>query len=144
MSAYKHILVGLDLSTESQQVVNRVKFLFDNTNTKISICHILEPLAFTYGGDIPVDLSDVQTQLQDQAKERLSALGAELNVSAEDQHVILGHPAQEMHSMAKKLSMDLIVVGSHGRHGLSLIFGSTSSSVLHGAECDVLAVRIAE
>ena len=144
MSAYKHILVGLDLSTESQQVVNRVKFLFDNTNTKISICHILEPLAFTYGGDIPVDLSDVQAQLQDQAKERLSALGAELNVSAEDQHVILGHPAQEMHSMAKNFNMDLIVVGSHGRHGLSLIFGSTSNSVLHGAECDVLAVRITE
>jgi len=144
MSAYKHILVGLDLSTESQQVVNRVKFLFDNTNTKISICHILEPLAFTYGGDIPVDLSDVQTQLQDQAKERLSALGAELNVSAEDQHVMLGHPAQEMHSMAKNFNMDLIVVGSHGRHGLSLIFGSTSNSVLHGAECDVLAVRITE
>lgn len=144
MSAYKHILVGLDLSTESQQVVNRVKFLFDNTNTKVSICHILEPLAFTYGGDIPVDLSDVQTQLQDQAKERLSALGAELNVSAEDQHVILGHPAQEMHSMAKNFNMDLIVVGSHGRHGLSLIFGSTSNSVLHGAECDVLAVRITE
>jgi universal stress protein A len=144
MSAYKHILVGLDLSTESQQVVNRVKFLFDNTNTKISICHILEPLAFTYGGDIPVDLSDVQTQLQDQAKERLSALGAGLNVSAEDQHVILGHPAQEMHSMAKNFNMDLIVVGSHGRHGLSLIFGSTSNSVLHGAECDVLAVRISE
>lgn len=144
MSAYKHILVGLDLSPESQQVVNRVKFLFDNTNTKISICHILEPLAFTYGGDIPVDLSDVQTQLQDQAKERLSALGAELNVSAEDQHVILGHPAQEMHSMAKNFNMDLIVVGSHGRHGLSLIFGSTSNSVLHGAECDVLAVRITE
>ena len=144
MSAYKHILVGLDLSNESQQVVNRVKFLFDNTNTKISICHILEPLAFTYGGDIPVDLSDVQTQLQDQAKERLSALGAELNVSAEDQHVILGHPAQEMHSMANNFNMDLIVVGSHGRHGLSLIFGSTSNSVLHGAECDVLAVRITE
>ena len=144
MSAYKHILVGLDLSTESQQVVNRVKFLFDNTNTKISICHILEPLAFTYGGDIPVDLSDVQTQLQDQAKERLSGLGAELNVSAEDQHVILGHPAQEMHSMANNFNMDLIVVGSHGRHGLSLIFGSTSNSVLHGAECDVLAVRITE
>ena len=144
MSAYKHILVGLDLSTESQQVVNRVKFLFDNTNTKISVCHILEPLAFTYGGDIPVDLSDVQTQLQDQAKERLSALGAELNVSAEDQHVMLGHPAQEMHSMAKNFNMDLIVVGSHGRHGLSLIFGSTSNSVLHGAECDVLAVRITE
>ena len=75
MSSYKHILVGLDLSTESQQVVDRVKFLFANSDTKISLCHILEPLAFTYGGDIPVDLSDVQTQLQQQATERLDILG---------------------------------------------------------------------
>jgi len=37
---------------------------------------------------------------------------------------------------------DLIVVGSHGRHGLSLLLGSTANAVLHGAPCDVLAVRI--
>jgi universal stress protein A len=129
MSAYKHILIGLDLSPESQEVIDRVKFL-------------LEPLAFTYGGDILVDLSDVQTQLQDQAATRLSTLAAQLNVSEDNQHVILGHPAQEMHNMADLQQMDLIVVGSHGRHGLALVFGSTSSSVLHGASCDVLAVRI--
>ncbi|MDB4308535.1 universal stress protein, partial [Porticoccaceae bacterium] len=52
--------------------------------------------------------------------------------------------AQEMHNMAKENHIDLIVVGSHGRHGLALIFGSTSNSVLHGATCDVLAVRITE
>jgi universal stress protein A len=46
--------------------------------------------------------------------------------------------------MAKEEDVDLIIVGSHGRHGLALIFGSTSNSVLHGAPCDVLAVRIAE
>ena len=144
MSSYKHILVGLDLSTESQQVVDRVKFLFADSDTKISICHVLEPLAFTYGGDIPVDLSDVQAQLQQQATGRLEALAAQINVSQEDQHIILGHPAQEMHNMAKENDIDLIVVGSHGRHGLALIFGSTSNSVLHGATCDVLAVRITE
>ena len=64
MSIYKHLLVGLDLSPESQQVVDRVKLLFADSDIKISICHILEPLAFTYGGDIPVDLSDVQIQLE--------------------------------------------------------------------------------
>ena len=144
MSSYSHILVGLDLSTESQQVVNRVKFLFADSTTKISICHILEPLAFAYGGDIPVDLSDVQTQLKDQAVERLAIYGAQLNIDSIDQHVILGHPAQEMHTMATIENIGLIVVGSHGRHGLSLIFGSTSNSVLHGASCDVLAVRITE
>ena len=144
MSSYNHILVGLDLSTESQQVIDRVKFLFVDTDTKISICHILEPLAFTYGGDIPVDLSDVQAQLKEQAVERLAFYGAQLNIEGDDQHVILGHPAQEMHAMATSESIGLIVVGSHGRHGLSLIFGSTSNSVLHGASCDVLAVRITE
>ena len=144
MSPYSHILVGLDLSSESQQVVNRVKFLFADSTTKISICHILEPLAFAYGGDIPVDLSDVQTQLKDQAVERLAIYGAQLNIDSIDQHVILGHPAQEMHTMATNENISLIVVGSHGRHGLSLIFGSTSNSVLHGASCDVLAVRITE
>ena len=144
MSVYQHILIGLDLSPESQQVIDRVKFLFANSDTKISICHVLEPLAFTYGGDIPVDLSDVQTQLQEQARGRLAALAEQLNVSPEDQHIILGHPAQEMHNMAKQDEVDLIVVGSHGRHGLALIFGSTSNSVLHGASCDVLAVRISE
>ena len=144
MSSYNHILVGLDLSAESQQVVNRVKFLFADSTTKISICHILEPLAFAYGGDIPVDLSDVQTQLKDQAVERLAIYGAQLHIDSIDQHVILGHPAQEMHTMATNENIGLIVVGSHGRHGLSLIFGSTSNSVLHGASCDVLAVRITE
>ena len=94
MSSYNHVLVGLDLSTESQQVIDRVKFLFVGTDTKISICHILEPLAFTYGGDIPVDLSDVQTQLKSQAVERLASYGAQLNIESDDQHVILGHPAQ--------------------------------------------------
>ena len=144
MSSYKHILIGLDLSTESQQVVDRVKFLFGASDTKISLCHILEPLAFTYGGDIPVDLSDVQSQLQAQAKERLASLAKQLDVPSDDQHIILGHPAQEMHRMAVDENIDLIIVGSHGRHGLALIFGSTSNSVLHGATCDVLAVRITD
>jgi len=144
MSTYKHLLVGLDLSPESQQVVDRVKLLFSDSDIKISVCHILEPLAFTYGGDIPVDLSDVQIQLEQQAKERLDALAEQLNVAEDNRHVLLGQPAKEMHRIASEDAVDLIVVGSHGRHGLALIFGSTSNSVLHGASCDVLAVRISE
>ena len=144
MSTYQHILVGLDLSPESRQVTQRVKYLFANTDTKISICHVLEPLAFTYGGDIPVDLSDVQAQLTDQATSRLAVYGQELQVDSQHQHIILGHPAQEMHSLAVRGDIDLIVVGSHGRHGLSLLFGSTSNAVLHRAHCDVLAVRIVD
>ena len=144
MATYQHLLIGLDLLPESQQVVDRVKQLFADRDLKISICHILEPLAFTYGGDIPVDLSDVQVQLEEQATQRLATLAEQLGVPTENQHVVLGQPANEMRRMAKEQNVDLIVVGSHGRHGLALIFGSTSNSVLHGAPCDVLAVRITE
>ena len=144
MATYQHLLIGLDLSPESQQVVDRVKQLFADRDLKISICHILEPLAFTYGGDIPVDLSDVQVQLEEQATQRLATLAEQLDVPAENQHIVLGQPANEMRRMAKEQNVDLIIVGSHGRHGLALIFGSTSNSVLHGAPCDVLAVRISE
>jgi universal stress protein A len=125
-------------------VVDRVKFLFSESQIKISVCHILEPLAFTYGGDIPVDLSDVQIQLEQQAKERLAALADQLQVDPKNQHVVLGQPAKEINRIASEDTVDLIIVGSHGRHGLALIFGSTSNSVLHGADCDVLAVRISE
>jgi universal stress protein A len=34
------------------------------------------------------------------------------------------------------------VIGTHGQSGISLLLGSTASSVLHGSGCDVLAVRI--
>ena len=48
----------------------------------------------------------------------------------------------EIHSKAEEIGADLIVVGSHGRYGLALLMGSTANGVLHGATCDVLAVRV--
>lgn len=142
MSLYHRILVGLDLSAESQQVITHVKALFDGKDSKISLVHVQEPLSFAYGGDIPMDLSEIQNQLEDQATQRLSELRDQLSGFEVDTHVIIGQPASEMHRFAREHEIDLIVVGTHGRHGLALIFGSTANGVLHGATCDVLAVRI--
>ena len=144
MSYYHRILVGLDLSAESQQVVDHVRALFEGKNTKVSLVHVQEPLSFAYGGDIPMDLSEIQDQLESQAIQRLKELGSQLGDLETDVHVIIGQPANEMHRFARENSIDLIVVGSRGRHGLALIFGSTANGVLHGATCDVLAVRIKE
>ncbi|MCK9563726.1 MAG: universal stress protein [Bacteroidales bacterium] len=144
MSYYHRILVGLDLSAESQQVIDHVKALFEGKDTKISLVHVQEPLSFAYGGDIPMDLSEIQDQLESQAIQRLEEFSGQLGDLQVDVHVIIGQPANEMHRFARENSIDLIVVGTHGRHGLALIFGSTANGVLHGATCDVLAVRIKE
>ncbi|MCB1669048.1 MAG: universal stress protein [Porticoccaceae bacterium] len=142
MSNYQHILVGLDLSEESRQVIDRVKKLFDLDNVKLSLIHVQEPMSFAYGGDIPMDLGEIQSQMEERAQQSLKSIGKELKVSEDNQHVIIGQPAAEMHRFAKEQDVDLIVVGTHGRHGFSLVLGSTANGVLHGCVCDVLAVRI--
>jgi universal stress protein A len=42
------------------------------------------------------------------------------------------------------MAIDLIVMGTHGQSGLKLLLGSTANSVLHGAGCDILAVRVGD
>lgn len=140
MALYNNILVALDLTEESNQILERATRLGEGA--KISLVHVIEPLAYAYGGDIPMDLSEVQNQLQQQAGEQLAKLGKSIGVAPEDQYVVIGQPTSEIHRMSEDKDMDLIVVGSHGRQGLALLLGSTANGVLHGTKCDVLAVRV--
>jgi len=106
--------------------------------------HVIEPLSLAYGGDIPMDISSVQDQIHEQAKRHLGEFAERHGLPANRSHLIFGRPDSEIHRMADELDADLIVVGSHGRHGLALLLGSTANGVLHGATCDVLAVRVGE
>lgn len=142
MAVYKHVLVGLDLSPESTQVMRRVQELLGASDARLSLIHVQEPLSFAYGGDIPMDLGELQLRLEQQALERLRELAKEHGFTRAECHILVGQPAQEMHRFARENAVELAVVGSYGRHGLTLIFGSTANGVLHGATCDVLAVRI--
>ncbi len=144
MATYQHILLAIDLTEEATEVVGRGKSLSEVYGAKLSIVHVIEPISFTYGGDIPLDFSGVQEEIQKQATTQLAALAGTLDIGEASQHIVLGRPESEIHNLAQEIGADLIVVGSHGRHGLALIFGSTANGVLHGAGCDVLAVRVAK
>ena len=139
---YRHIIVGLDLSDEAPEVLAKSVALAQACDAKLSIAHVIEPITFAYGGDMPVDLSEVQEQLQIKAEQELQRLAGMANFPIQQEHVLVGQPATELHYLAKQQNADLIIVGSHGRKGFALLLGSTSNSVLHGANCDVLAVRV--
>nr|WP_249742872.1 universal stress protein [Halomonas sp. OfavH-34-E] len=134
-------MVAVDLTKDSHKILERALQIADRNHAKLSIMHTLEPLGFAYGGDIPMDLTSIQDQLDDHAKQRLAEI-ADAHVARDDQHVVVGMPDTEIHRFADEHDVDLIVVGSHGRHGFALLLGSTSTGVLHGAQCDVLAVRV--
>ena len=142
MSAYRRILLAIDLTEESRQVAASAIAIANAFDAELHVVHVIEPLSLAYGGDIPMDLSSVQEQIHEQAKSHLAEFANELGVPADHQYLIFGRPESEIHRVAETNAMDLIIVGSHGRHGLALLLGSTANGVLHGASCDVLAVRV--
>ena len=140
---YLHILVAVDLTEECDPVMHRAQKLAASSGAKLSVVHIVEPMAMAFGGDVPMDLSMLQQQQFDQARERLDKFADKYPaLSAEHRQLAYGQPRQEIHRLAEEQQWDLIIVGSHGRHGLALLLGSTANDVLHGAPCDVLAVRL--
>lgn len=142
MADYTHILVAVDLTEESRVVATRACGLQKVYSANLSCVHVIEPLSLAYGGDIPVDLSTIQEQVHETAKSHLTEFAATLDIAEENQYLIFGRPETEIDTLAQQIGADLIVVGSHGRHGIALLLGSTATGVLHGAPCDVLAVRV--
>lgn len=142
MNQYQHIIVGLDLTDESKAVLAKAVMIAESFNAEITVAHVLEPLAFAYGGDMPIDLTEAQAAMETQAQQRLHTLCDEFNIEGFRQIVTLGQASSELHELAKDKGADLIIVGSHGKHWFATLFGSTAKGVVSGAECDVLTVRV--
>ena len=141
---YQHILIAADFSKHSDTVCNTAKSLAEKYQAKLSICHIVEdfPLTdFAYEPMISVDI-DMRDALLEAGKKQLAKLAARLGIASSQQWVECGSPSVDVVRLANDHGVDLIVTGSHGRHGIQLLLGSTANAILHRAHCDVMAVRL--
>lgn len=139
MPTYKHILFATDLTIENHHIVKKVQKLVSLYEAKLSVVHVVEHLAaiaYSYMGSV-----EVEDQLVEEAKKHLHKLGQEMGLNESTLHVEVGHPKTEILEVAQLVKADLIIVGSHGRHGITALIGSTTNAIVHGAECDVLIVR---
>lgn len=144
MKIYKHILLAVDFFELAHTVSDKAKSLADLHGAKLSVVHVVDNMPMLdggYGFDASFDV-DLTSEMIVAAKKRLIEFAARLGVNEERVWVELGSPKYEITRVAEENGVDLIVVGSHGRHGLALILGSTANGVLHHAKCDVLAVRL--
>lgn len=145
MSTYNHLLVAIDLSNESSRVIERALSLADGDAGKLSLVHVVEPVAAAFPIDAyAINMSKMQEEATTIATERLMDIGREQNIPVERQHVVIGMAAGEIRAKAEELGSDLIVIGSHGRSGWKLLLGSTANKVLHGSHCDILTVRVGD
>ena len=144
MENYKHILLAVDFYENSEIITNKAEDLAKKYQAKLSIVHVVDSLPITdagYGTDIPFNM-DLTAELMAGAKTRLVKLAERLGVPEDRLYLEMGSPKTEIIRIAEEKKVDLIVLGSHGRHGLGLLLGSTANGVLHHATCDVLAVRL--
>ena len=144
--AYANILVAVDATEEAEEVMKAAKGIAAEKNATISAVIVVRPMANFYV-DLYSALNDpaevgIDSQAVDRATAWLSELMKRHDIDAGAANVVIGTPAVEIRQLAEKIGADLIVLGTHGRHGLGLMLGSTASAVLHRAPCDVLAVKV--
>ena len=144
---YTNILAAIDFSPASRTVIARAIELTQHYDARLTLVHVYEYFP-------PLDIADTplgsvswgvnEQELVELHREQLQTLAAEFADPPVLNKLLTGNPKDEIVGYARDQEVDLIVIGSHGRHGIGLLLGSTANAVLHHAPCDVLAVRIHE
>ena len=144
--AYKKILAAVDQTDEAEQVLEQARETTLKNGAELSLLTVVKPINQVYAGfdvaALAADVAMIEADAVKQAEKRLAGHAKKLGVPPERTYVGRGSPAYEIRQLAQQIGAELIVIGTHGRHGLGLLLGSTANGVLHGAPCDVLTVKI--
>lgn len=143
---YKKVLAAVDTTDDAGQVISAACEIANSNDSAISIVTVVRPLAYYFANSYTLVGEATSQELESQAVEQANALVSDLaerhGIDASAVNVTVGTPASEIRNLAQEIGADLIVIGTHGRHGLGLMLGSTANAVLHGTRCDVLAVKV--
>jgi universal stress protein A len=142
MAAYKKILILLDLSDDSEQVVVAGRDIAAHSNAAMVILHVVDFVPVEPMGESLMPTVQVEEDLLARSRLRLNELTTRLGLSGIPSRLEVGNTKSEILRVAKEEAADLIVLGSRERHGLAILVNFTEDTVLHGAHCDVLAVRL--
>jgi len=140
------ILMGIDNSKFSEDVLQAIVTQFRSENTEVRILHVLQPIAPAP----PQMASGYAPELEDEGKQArvlVERLAKELRSAGfkVDSAVKVGDVRETIIDCATEWGADLIVVGSHGRRGVQrFLLGSVAEFVARHATCSVEIIRTKE
>jgi universal stress protein A len=133
-----HILVPVDFSEGTALSLNYANDLAKMTNARVSLLHVRLPV-MPMGSEFGVASPDLSVQLNKAAEDQLKILAERHHAQSA---VVLGVPWDAIVQYAEEHAVDLIILPTHGRSGLShLMLGSVAERVVQHAHCPVLIVR---
>ena len=142
MAIYRRILLVLDLTEDSLILGRRAQALAAALGAEIELLHVVEFVPVEPMGEALMPSVQIEEELLQRARQRLTALAAELGLAGAPCRVESGNVKSEIVRVARDHHSDLIMLGSRERHGLSILVNLTEDTVLHAAPCDVLAMRV--
>jgi nucleotide-binding universal stress UspA family protein len=137
------ILVATDFSPASSGAVEYGRILAHRFGASLRLLHVVEDplLAAAWSEAYAFDTSALRERLRSGAEDEITKIAATLDVPVTTE-VIVGSPARAIIGRSAEPDIDLVVMGTHGRSGVShLLLGSVAERVVHGARCPVLTVR---
>ncbi|MBI3326591.1 MAG: universal stress protein [Nitrospinae bacterium] len=141
----QHILAPTDFSEVSKEAVDYAFALAHKFGAKLSLLHVIELPTYPLEGHLPSDLAiSLLDDLERHAKLDLAHLlpEAEAAQGEVERHVVIGTPYHKIVAVAATEKVDLIVMTTHGRTGLShLVMGSVAERVVRTSPCPVLTLR---
>jgi nucleotide-binding universal stress UspA family protein len=137
---WEHILLATDLSPNSKGAENRALELALAYQSKLTILSVMELPTCLYGeaGELGCSLPESRTQFLEELQARAASWGITPEIVIKQ-----GESYKLIVESAKNLGADVIVMGSHGRTGLTrLLMGSITEKVIGQAACPVLVVKV--
>ncbi len=145
---FQKIVVATDFSEASLTALETAYDLALQGGHTLYLVHVIEP--YLVAGDPTAMLHPSFEKTHQEARDRLEALIPEEWIDEEKAKslvvkssvLIASSPAQAMTRFAQDKNADLIIVGTHGRKGLTrMLMGSTAESLLRRSPCPVLVVK---
>jgi len=147
---YKKILVPLDGSPLAECVIPHIEAIAKPCGSKVELISVVEPVEIPTRGQIAVnddDLKKINNEAKKETHKYLDSISDRLNRSEiKNSHVILmGKPAESLIEYAANNDIDLLIMATHGRSGLTKFFwGSIAEKVLRSINIPVLLVKACE
>ncbi|MCA9162458.1 MAG: universal stress protein [Pirellulaceae bacterium] len=136
---HRKILFPTDFSHTGDAALEMATSLARDQGAKLLIAHVEEPPAVYSAGEMYYGMPNPMT-------EDLKAMLQQVKPTDEsvpfEHHLVAGDPADAIVRLAEEEQVEMIVLGSHGRTGLSrLLMGSVTESIVRHAKCPVLTVK---
>ncbi|MCX8031586.1 MAG: universal stress protein [Thermodesulfovibrionales bacterium] len=141
----KKILFPTDFSEGAKHAIPYAVDMAKSYGAKLYLLHVIYDIATASGLHVPhSSIDQMYAELESTAKKELERFGFKEREDLKDVEYVIkrGVPYEEILKFAKDNSIDLIIMGTHGRTGLDrVLFGSTAERVVRNSTCPVLTVR---